>query len=116
MCSWVKLPDSARKHRTAYLSFSPVLKSLVKLRSRRSRQAILVSLLLAAVTLTAFWPVRLNGFIEYDDQDYVTANSQVQRGLSWENLAWSFQTGHAANWHPLTWISHMLDVQLFGLN
>jgi len=68
------------------------------------------------VTLAAFWPVRLNGFIEYDDQDYVTANAQVQRGLSWEGVAWAFQTGHAANWHPLTWLSHMLDVQLFGLN
>jgi branched-subunit amino acid transport protein AzlD len=68
------------------------------------------------VTLAAFWPVRLNGFIEYDDQDYVTANAQVQRGLSWEGVAWAFQTGHAANWHPFTWLSHMFDVQLFGLN
>jgi hypothetical protein len=81
----------------------------VELRSRRSRQAVLVCLLLAAVTLAAFWPVRRHDFINYDDQDYVTANPQVQRGLSWEGLLWAFQTGHAGNWHPLTWLSHMLD-------
>ena len=109
-------PGFARKTRTAPLLSCPVLKSPVELRSRTNRQAVLLCLLLAVVTLAVFWPVRLNDFIEYDDQDYVTANSQVQRGLSWEGLAWAFTTGHAANWHPLTWLSHALDVQLFGLN
>ncbi len=92
------------------------LEIVVKLRSRGNRQAVLVSLLLAVATLAAFWPVRLNQFIEYHDQDYVTVNPEVLRGLSWEGVAWSFQTAHAANWHPVTWLSHMLDVQLFGLN
>jgi hypothetical protein len=68
------------------------------------------------MTLAVFWPLRLNEFLNYDDQEYVTANSHVQRGLSWEGLVWAFRTGHAANWHPVTWLSHMLDVQLFGLN
>ena len=93
-----------------------MLKSPVELRSRTNQQAVLLCLLLAAVTLAAFWPMRLNDFIHYDDQDYVTANPQVQRGLSWEGLIWALQTRHAANWHPMTWLSHMLDVQLFGLN
>ena len=94
-----------------------MLKSPVELRSRKNRQAVLVCLLLAAVTLAVFWPVRLNDFLsQYDDQDYVTANPQVRQGLSWEAVTWAFRTGHAANWHPLTWLSHMLDVQLFGLN
>ena len=94
-----------------------MLKSPVELRSRKNRQAVLVCLLLAAVTLAVFWPVRLNDFLsQYDDQDYVTANAQVRQGLSWEGVIWAFRTGHAANWHPLTWLSHMLDVQLFGLN
>jgi len=78
---------------------------------------IAICLALAAVTLATYWPVGLNDFLsQYDDQDYVTANSQVLRGLSWEGVFWAFRTGHAANWHPLTWLSHMLDVQLFGLN
>ena len=64
-----------------------MLKSPVELCSRENRQSILVCLLLAMVTLAAFWPVRLNDFIYYDDQDYVTANPHVQRGLSWEGLA-----------------------------
>ena len=76
-------------------------------RPRKNRQTVLVGLLLAAVTLAAFWPVRLNDFIYYDDQDYVTANPQMQRGLSCEGLAWAFQTGHSANWHPLTWLPPM---------
>ena len=77
---------------------------------------MLVCVLLAAVTLAVFWQVRLHDFINYDDQDYVTANAPVQRGITWEGLLWAFQTNHAANWHPLTWLSHMLDAQLFGLN
>jgi len=78
---------------------------------------IAICLALAAVTLATYWPVRLNDFLaQYDDQDYVTANSQVLQGLSWEGVFWAFRSGHAANWHPLTWLSHMLDVHLFGLN
>jgi hypothetical protein len=60
--------------------------------------------------------VRLNDFVLYDDGDYLTNNSQVQKGLTWEGIRWAFTTGHAANWHPLTWISHMTDVELFGMN
>ncbi|PWU15056.1 MAG: hypothetical protein C5B50_16040 [Verrucomicrobia bacterium] len=52
--------------------------------------------------------------MDYDDGDYVTANSHVQSGLKWANVIWAFRTGHASNWHPLTWLSHMLDVSLFG--
>src|ERR1035437_11014091 len=72
-------------------------------------------LLLALVTLTVFLPVARQGFVNYDDSDYVTENAHVQSGLKWENVAWAFTTGHASNWHPLTWLSHMLDCQLFGL-
>ena len=49
------------------------------------------------------------------DIDYVTENRIVRQGLTWHGVAWAFQTVHAANWHPLTWLSHMLDVQIFGL-
>src|SRR5688572_33491139 len=76
-------------------------------------------LLLACVGLVigvffVYAPVREFGFIEYDDPDYVTSNPHVTRGLSAEGLRWAFTESHAANWHPLTWLSHMLDVKLFG--
>jgi len=73
-------------------------------------------LILAAVTFLVFWPVTDNGFINYDDQDYVTTNLRVQQGLTWDAVSWAFRTTYSANWHPLTWISHMLDCQWFGLN
>lgn len=57
-----------------------------------------------------------NGFVNYDDPLYVSANQQVLKGLTVEGIVWAFTTIYAANWHPLTWISHMLDVQLFGTN
>ena len=74
------------------------------------------ALLLALVTLLAYLPVARDGFINYDDQDYVTENRVVQNGLTWAGVQWAFTTGHASNWHPVTWLSHMLDCELFGLN
>src|SRR4029077_14295900 len=54
-------------------------------------------------------------FVSFDDPLYVTDNPPVEAGLSRSGIAWAFTTPHAANWHPLTWLSHMLDAQLFGL-
>ena len=73
-------------------------------------------LLIASVTLVVYWQVLYNEFISYDDPDYVTLNSMVRNGLTFSGISWAFSAFYAANWHPLTWISHMLDVQLFGLN
>ncbi|TAL02358.1 MAG: tetratricopeptide repeat protein [Verrucomicrobia bacterium] len=84
--------------------------------SNNARQFWLICALLSAATLAAFWPVLQNGFINYDDPDYIFLNPRVRSGLSWQNLAWAFTEFHAGNWHPLTWISHMLDCQWFGLN
>lgn len=81
---------------------------------RRNRW--LVAVLLAAVTLEVFWSVRRCEFTNFDDPDYVTENDWVSRGLTWAGAAWAFQHSHAGNWHPLTSLSHMLDVTLFGLN
>jgi tetratricopeptide (TPR) repeat protein len=75
----------------------------------------LLCALLAAVTATAFGRVLGNDFILCDDPLYVTANLHVLGGLTWENVVWAFAGSTAANWHPLTWLSHILDVQLFGL-
>ncbi len=72
--------------------------------------------LLFLLTVAVFWPATGNDFIWYDDDFYVTANVWVREGLSPAGIHWAFTTFHEANWHPLTWISHMLDVSLFGLN
>src|SRR5688500_16785174 len=76
----------------------------------------LVALLLGVATLLAFSKVWNAGFVNYDDPAYVTANTAAQAGLTAESLGWSFTTYHQNNWHPLTWLSYMLDVELFGLN
>ncbi|MCG6917595.1 MAG: tetratricopeptide repeat protein [Deltaproteobacteria bacterium] len=60
--------------------------------------------------------MRNHNFIRLDDDEYVTENSHVNTGLSWDNITWAFTSTHAANWHPVTWLSHMLDCELFGLN
>ncbi|TAK96710.1 MAG: tetratricopeptide repeat protein [Verrucomicrobia bacterium] len=81
--------------------------------NRRGLDLLLAAALLLA-TVLAYWPVTHADFLNYDDTDYVTANARVQNGLTGKNLAWAFTTRHASNWHPLTWLSHMLDVEWFG--
>jgi tetratricopeptide (TPR) repeat protein len=76
----------------------------------------LVCVLLCVATLATFWPVVRCDFINFDDPIYVVENPAVQAGLTWKAVAWAFTTDRAGNWHPLAWLSHMLDVQLFGLN
>jgi len=71
---------------------------------------------LVAATCVVFWRVRTYPFVNYDDSDYVTANAHVLAGWTSEGVRWAFTTFHAANWHPLTWLSLMLDVQLFGVD
>src|SRR5512137_2219835 len=82
----------------------------------RMRHPGLLCLLLAVTTFAVFLPIARHGYVNYDDSDYVTANAHVQCGLQWNNVVWAFTSGHASNWHPLTWLSHMLDCQLFGQN
>ena len=72
-------------------------------------------ILLAVLVLWAFAPAISGSFLSYDDDAYVVSNVHVNTGLSWDNIAWSFAHGYASNWHPLTWISHMLDCQVYGL-
>jgi tetratricopeptide (TPR) repeat protein len=80
------------------------------------KQIPLIYLLLTAAVIIAFWQVNQCDFISYDDRDYITGNAHIQGGITPEAIGWAFTAGYAANWHPLTWMSHMLDVQLFGLN
>ena len=77
---------------------------------------ILVIAVLSLLVLLVFRQVVGYPFINYDDGLYVYENPHVRGGLSKEGVSWAFTTFDAANWHPLTWISHMTDVQLFGLD
>src|SRR5581483_1086960 len=74
---------------------------------------ILSCLVLTTITFLLYWPATRFGFVSYDDQDYVTDNFYVLGGLTWRLVVWAFTGSHAANWHPLTWLSHGLDAQLF---
>ncbi len=73
-------------------------------------------LLLAGIIVFAYAPVSHYGFVNYDDPQYVANNPNVTAGLTWHGVKWAFTTGYQSNWHPLAWLSHMLDVQLFGAN
>jgi protein O-mannosyl-transferase len=84
-------------------------------RIKKTWRTLFVYSLLAAATLATFWPVFHNGFLNYDDPLYVTRNTHLTGGLTWANVTWAFQAVYGSNWHPVTWLSHMLDVQLFGL-
>ena len=82
----------------------------------RKQLSAVIGLTLALVTAALFWPMLHHPFINVDDEQYITSNPHVQAGLTWPGIVWAFENTEAANWHPLTWISHMLDCQLFGLN
>jgi protein O-mannosyl-transferase len=71
---------------------------------------------LVVATVAAYWGVNHNGFLSFDDNVYVTQNPQVTKGFTLAGAKWAFTTFHACNWHPLTWLSHMLDIRLFGLH
>ncbi|MGA1868194.1 MAG: tetratricopeptide repeat protein [bacterium] len=84
--------------------------------SKNVRPHILICLILVIAVLTVYWQVRNYEFINLDDNTYVTENQHVTRGLTLKNIVWAFRTTHAANWHPTTWLSHMADCQLYGLD
>jgi tetratricopeptide (TPR) repeat protein len=79
-------------------------------------RVVIFCLLLAAATLAFYNPVVHNRFVDFDDLSYILKNFHVLHGLTWDTVKWAFTTGRDGNWHPLTWLSHALDCQLFGLN
>ncbi len=88
----------------------------IQTKQMETSRTALICLVLAAATFAAFEGVRSNDFVFYDDDKYITGNNEVLRGLSIESLRWAFTAGYQANWHPLTWVSHLIDVSVFGLN
>ena len=77
---------------------------------------VLLSFVLAIAVIAVYYPVHWQPFANYDDADYVTDNFHVKAGLTWTTVTWAMTTRAAANWHPVTWMSHALDTQLFGLD
>jgi hypothetical protein len=77
---------------------------------------LLVCLLLAGAILLPYLQVKDHGFVTWDDDQYITQNHEVQAGLTWQGVKWAFTTMQSSNWHPLTWLSHMLDCQLYGMH
>jgi tetratricopeptide (TPR) repeat protein len=85
--------------------------------SGERQNLVLLSIGLALLVVALYLPALHNGFVNYDDPEYVTRNAHVLQGLNGPSVKWAFGTqGTAANWHPLTWLSHMTDVQVFGLS
>jgi Flp pilus assembly protein TadD len=78
--------------------------------------ALWASLGLVVAVGIAYWPTHAFGFVRFDDPTYVTENPHIVNGVTWSGIQWAFTSGYGANWHPLTWLSHMLDVQLFGFD
>jgi Flp pilus assembly protein TadD len=80
-----------------------------------AKWTLILGIVLAVTTVAVYSPVHRHPFVNYDDQGYVTKNAHIQMGLDWKTVSWAFTTYHESNWHPLTWLSHALDCQLFGL-
>mgnify|MGYP001818184527 CR=1 FL=1 len=83
---------------------------------KKRRFEVLICLSLAAAILVVYLQVANYNFTNYDDELYVTENPNVKAGFTIDGIFWAFTTGHAANWHPVTWLSHMLDSEIYGLN
>jgi len=80
------------------------------------KRSTVLCLLLALLTLAFYNPIVHNGFVNYDDNGYITDNAHVRAGLTWDTVKWAFTSFDDSNWHPVTWLSHALDYQLFKLN
>lgn len=76
----------------------------------------MVCVLLLVLTIAAYWPTFSNGFVNFDDPRYILQNPLIAKGLDPQQIALAFRSTIEANWHPLTWISHMADIQFFGMN
>ncbi|MGO9148021.1 MAG: tetratricopeptide repeat protein [Desulfomonilia bacterium] len=78
---------------------------------------VLICLLLAGVIFFVYWQVTSFDFINFDDEIYIENNHSIEHGINFESIKWAFSSfGYASNWYPMTWISHMLDIQLFGMH
>jgi tetratricopeptide (TPR) repeat protein len=110
------MKQKSRKNRTNPGQRSTAAADAGGLRSKDTRRQIFLALSLALITLAIYSPVRTHAFVNYDDDDYITRNSHIRSGLSWQSVEWALTATAQANWHPVTWISHAADCQLFELD
>ncbi len=104
--SAVPTTKTLRQQKKAPLSSGP----------RFFNSAVFIAIGLVLLTVLVYLPVYHAGFVNYDDGDYMTENKYVQAGLTWDSIKWAFTANFSANWHPVTWLSLMLDCQIFGFN
>ena len=81
----------------------------------KTRSEFIICLLLVVIILAAFWQLSSHDFLAFDDNGYITQNTHVHEGITWKNIVWTFSSTDFGYWHPLTWMSHMLVFQVFGL-
>ena len=81
-----------------------------------SMKTLIISILLITATLAVYWQVQHHQFVRFDDEVYVTSNSHVRSGLNPDSILWAFTNTDAGFWHPLTWMSHILDYELYRMN
>jgi tetratricopeptide (TPR) repeat protein len=89
---------------------------LPRFKNGRRGSTLVIGFMLCAITLAVYWQVGNHQFLNFDDNVYVTGNPHVTGGITGRNIVWAFTSVDAGNWHPLTWLSHMTDAQLFGMD
>ena len=89
---------------------------MIRVPDKGNLMRIVISLFLVVVTFLAYWQVLDHGFLNFDDTRYVTENTHITKGLAREGVVWAFTQSYASNWHPVTWLSHMLDFEIYGLD
>ena len=95
---------------------APAIAPTVEGFQRRTQIIVTLSVLLSVATFAVYFRATQNPFVNYDDQGYVVENVRIQQGLTWATARWALTSTDATNWHPLTWLSHAFDFQLYGLN
>ena len=103
--------SAVRKGTSTTTQAAPAASWLASLKQER----FVLALLLVAATVAVYFPVAHHPFVNYDDMVYVVNNPHIQSGLDWDMISWAFTTFYQFNWHPLTWLSHAVDVQIFQL-
>src|SRR5262245_37966930 len=93
----------------------PTSTRVARMPARRTSRDVAAALTLVVATVAVYADVRSHAFLNFDDPLYVTANAVVQSGLTWAGVRWALTATAAQNWHPITWVSHMTDVSLFGV-
>lgn len=97
------------------MSKNPKTKKLSISRNQSTGPTLIVCVMLVLLGVIVFGQLYDADFVHYDDSDYIVENEHIQEGFTAESIKWAFISGYASNWHPVTWLSHMLDFKLFGM-